>query len=206
VVVAAVFGLAGASDDDDVIPRASPAVVATAVGSSSPQDLVDPGGPAELEIASRPPPTVPPAPRLTVPTTINPCSRPVDGVPPATGTDLRERLDWGTGELEVRNGTAGDAIVKLVTVDASPRAVLAVYIRSSDTFRITDIPDQQFRLVFSSGSHWSESTATFSCRQAAKEFEDLFDFSTSNWNVTLFGIPGGNAETSTLSPDAFNAY
>ena len=202
VVVAVVAALAQQSGDDESTRTR------TAAGppSSRPGAVLPATRPTAVPVTAAVS-TTPPTTRPVTTTTTNPCSGPDPGTSrPETGTELRERAGSGRGSLEVRNGTQGDAVVKLVTLDDPPQAVLAVFVRASESTTISAIPRRTYRLVFLQGSRWSDERGTFSCPKAAKEFEETFDFAGADWEVTLYGVPGGTAQTDNLDPKVFDSY
>jgi hypothetical protein len=125
---------------------------------------------------------------------------------PPTGTELLARPDRGEAELGVRNGSDGDAVVKVVTMDASPSAVLAVYVRASEAITISSVPDIELRVAFARGTHWNPETSSFFCRLGAEQFEETFDFAAGDWDITLFGVVNGTAHTEKLDAELFDSY
>jgi hypothetical protein len=207
MVAVATLGLVRCSSGDDpavgtgtsTVETSRPPLTRTVLTTTAPPPTTRVTVPPTVRL------TVPPTVRLTVPPTIDRCRLPDLGVHPISGRELLGRVGSGLGELGVSNGTDGDAIIKLVTVDSAPHSVLTVYVGASETINITGVPEQPLRLVFATGSHWSEATGGFSCHQAAQAFDDIFDFGTGDWDVTLFAVPGGNAETTSLDQSTFDA-
>lgn len=139
-------------------------------------------------------------------TTANKCSAPAPSpLRPVNGAELRGRVGAGRASLKVSNGTPRDAIVKLVSLDQEPRAALAVYVRASESFTIPRIARSSYRVAFAQGTLWSDERKTFDCPTAAKVFDDVFDFTTKDWEITLNPVVGGNAGSEDLSPKSFDA-
>lgn len=127
-------------------------------------------------------------------------------VRPETGLVLQSRLPPGRGELTVENGTDRDGVVILTQLDDKP--VMAAFIRASDSFTFTDIPDDTYRLFFSKGEWWNADKAEFMKNVTRQRFEDTLLFSTSGltyttWRVTLYGLVGGAAQTEEVAPAEF---
>ena len=117
-------------------------------------------------------------------------------VRPSTGLLDRYGNGTGQGELNVKNGTDGDGVVILADLDDEP--LLAAYIRSGESYRLTGIPDGEYRLFFSKGDRWDDKKKAFTRRVSRQRFEDAFLFTStatsySVWDVTLYGVAGGNA-------------
>ena len=97
-----------------------------------------------LRVVDELPPTPVPAP-TAVPA-------PIAAPRPATDLLSRSSSNSGPGELLIKNGTDSDGIVILVDSASSP--VQAAYIRSGESFRMTQIADGTYRLYFSKGEGW----------------------------------------------------
>ncbi len=113
---------------------------------------------------------------------------------PSTGLIDSYVTESGSGELLVKNGTDGDGVVILTTLDDAP--VQAAYIRSGESYNMTDIPDGEYGLYFSKGEKWNDKLNVFTEAVSRQRFDDVFDFSStlltySSWEVTLYGVSGG---------------
>jgi hypothetical protein len=100
----------------------------------------------------------------------------------------------GSGELLIKNDLE-DGLVILKTLD--DQSVVDAFLRSGDIFTITGIPDGDYRLYFVEGSLDCNGLLT----GRLQRFEDIFNFSPGiSWEVTLYGVPGGNAGSDDLGP------
>ena len=127
-------------------------------------------------------------------------------VGPSTGLLDRYGNETGTGELNVKNGTNGDGVVILADLDDKP--LLAAYIRSGESYSLTGIPDGEYRLFFSKGERWDDEKKAFTRRVSRQRFEDTFLFTStatsySAWEVTLYGVAGGNAGAEDVAESQF---
>lgn len=133
-------------------------------------------------------------------------STPEVPVGPSTGLLDRYGTETGSGELNVKNGTDGDGVVILADLDDKP--LLAAYIRSGESYRLTGIPNGEYRLFFSKGDRWDDEKKAFTRRVSRQRFEDTFLFTStatsySVWDVTLYGVAGGNAGAEDVADDQF---
>jgi uncharacterized protein YgiM (DUF1202 family) len=136
--------------------------------------------------------------------------RPCQGLPhgtyrPPTGL-LKVGPGGGLGELSVENGTANDGLAVLTTT--AGQTVMAAYIRSNTTYKLSAIPDGTYRLYFSTGAGWDGDDSRFTERPRFSRFEDPFPFKTTEttytiWNVTLQPVAGGKAESEDVNPAQF---
>lgn len=116
----------------------------------------------------------------------------------------------GPGELSIDNGTRFDGVAVLALSNDAP--VMAVYIRSGESFTVTGIRDGIYYLFFTTGEDWDGDEALFTKNPRFQRFEDLLSFETTTtalgtqytiWDVTLHPTVGGTAETLPLRPDQF---
>ncbi|MCA1671378.1 MAG: hypothetical protein LC799_03975 [Actinobacteria bacterium] len=198
VALLVVVAIAGCGGDGGGVSaqRAPTSKAASTAGTNTGSPGTSPSSTASITTATT---------RVIATTTIDRCRQPA-GPRPETGTELRDRVRSGGAVLSVDNGTNLDAIVKVLTLDDPPTAVAAVYVRAKEQLEISRLPRGTLRLAFAQGSHWDEGSSTFLCRQVAQAFEEDFDFSDGDWEVTLNAIPGGTAKTDSLDPRAFNSY
>ena len=147
-------------------------------------------------------------PILTATPTETPTATPVaniqlDTLRPLTGVLKSNQSGHGYGELTIENGTTRDAVV-ILTLGGDP--VMAVYIRSGDSFMMKDIRDGTYFLYFSTGDEWNGEA--FTTTPSHKKFEDTFEFTTgpttyTTWSVTLQGVVGGTASTEDVDESEF---
>ena len=105
--------------------------------------------------------------------------------------------------LRVKNGTDGDGVVILVTVPGDP--VQAAYIRAGDTYEMAQIADGSYRLYFTKGKGWNAKSQQFTQNVTRQRFADTLTFGGQNagYEVTLYGVAGGNAATQSVPPGQF---
>lgn len=155
--------------------------------------------------ASYAPPTPAPAPAPVV----SRCAS-----PPANSQILvgKSSLKSGQGhELTIRNGSGGDAIVK-VRNSATNNVVVSFYVRQNQSATIDGIPDGYYRIQFGYGEALDASCRAF-INTRASEFEGIQALQTeqrvdgiytSVLSFTLYTVAGGNASIDGISSAAFN--
>jgi len=124
----------------------------------------------------------------------------------------------GLGELQIKNGTNLDAIVKLVNMTIN-KSILTVYIKANSTYTIKNVKDGNYKLFFNLGNDWNSQIKAFNINSSYKVFEDLFDFTTreyeegdyirtrySKFEVTLNPVIGGQAKTDNVNAVEFANY
>ncbi|HVQ09257.1 MAG TPA: hypothetical protein VMS43_12570 [Allosphingosinicella sp.] len=132
---------------------------------------------------------------------------------PANGARLEGRRLSGHGHvLEIRNGAAGDAIVKVRNAD-NGRLVTAFYVAQNRTGSLSGIPDGNYSIQYAFGSPLAEDCKSFANITSAGEFpgptmlaaESLGDqVSLTQLTYTLYSVPDGNTVPTPLDPSAFN--
>ena len=79
---------------------------------------------------------------------------------PDTGTFMKDILRDGLGELTIiNNNHKQDALVILTSTDEKP--LVAVFIRSDDSFKISGISDGTYDIFFKLGNKWDSNSAKF---------------------------------------------
>jgi hypothetical protein len=124
----------------------------------------------------------------------------------------------GLGELQIKNGTNLDAIAKLVNMTIN-KSIFTVYIKANSTYTIKNVKDGNYKLFFNLGNDWNSQIKAFNVNSGYEVFEDLFDFTTreyeegdyirtrySKFEVTLNPVIGGNAETKNVNAVEFANY
>jgi predicted nucleic-acid-binding Zn-ribbon protein len=130
------------------------------------------------------------------------------------GTVLKKNLVYfqGDGTLFIDNGTDRDALAKLIT---SNQSIFTVYIRSRNTFTISNISNGYYDLAFSLGNNWDSNKQAFTVSQSFEKFDDSFDFTTretddgfyyTKFSVTLNPVFDGTARTESVGSNEFNNY
>jgi hypothetical protein len=123
---------------------------------------------------------------------------------PPTGL-LSSAGSLGSGFLEIKNGTDTDGVVILVSALGVP--VQAAYIRAGDSFRMTSIADGNYRLYFTKGVGWDKAQQQFTSNVVRQRFDDTLAYgpTTAGYEVTLYGVAGGNAGTENVPAGQFPA-
>ncbi len=121
---------------------------------------------------------------------------------PPTGL-LSKAPSNGRGELLIKNGTDKDGVVILVDMNDTP--LQAAYIRAADSFRMTQIGEGSYRLYFSKGEAWDAASKRFTVNVSRQRFADTLRFggNVAGYEVTLYGVAGGNAATQSVPDSAF---
>lgn len=113
----------------------------------------------------------------------------------------------GYGEITVENGTDHDAVL---TLSHSDSPVGSLYVGRGQTARLTDIPDGEYEVFFTSGVDWDGSRFTRSCNFS--RFSETAQFQTitsggqvqyTTFSMTLHPVAGGTASILPVSPDLF---
>jgi hypothetical protein len=158
-------------------------------------------------------PTLAPSPKPTLPPTATP---PPSETPPPTATPpppfrpptgmLEDRAPGGQGELLIKNGTDADALVILAGLD--DKAVKSAYIRNGESFNMTSIQDGTYRLYYSKGEAFNPETNRFTQNATYQRLDSTLQFTTSAtqytaWEVTLYGVVGGNVGSEPVDPSKF---
>ena len=145
---------------------------------------------------------------------------PKDYVSLANGTVFFKNSYYlnGLGELQILNGTSLDAIAKLVNTTLN-KSVFTVYIKANATYTISKVRDGNYKLFFNLVNDWDTEVKAFTVNSSYEVFEDLFDFTTSEYEegdyirtkystfeVTLNPVIGGTAETENINVVEFANY
>lgn len=119
---------------------------------------------------------------------------------------LEDHAAGGQGELLIKNGTDADALVILTGLD--DRALKSAYIRNAESFNMTGIPDGTYRLYYSKGEAFNQETNRFTKNATYQRLDATVEFTTSAsqytaWEVTLYGVVGGNVGSEPVDPSKF---
>jgi uncharacterized protein YraI len=163
--------------------------VAVATESSAIPVVADAEIPPPPSPTPTPPPTAPPAPAVRPPTGL-----------------LEDYAPGGQGKLLIKNGTDADALVILAGLD--DQAVKSAYIRDGESFELSGIPDGTYRLYYSKGQAFSEQTRRFAQNATYQRLDATIEFTTTAtqytaWEVTLYGVAGGNVGSERVDPSQF---
>jgi hypothetical protein len=179
-------------EDEAVATRALDST-ATPVASATPRPT--PTATITPTRTATPPPTETPLPTNTPP----PPFRPATGV-------LEDQAPGGMGELLIKNGTDGDALVILTGTDE--QAVKTGYVRASESLNMTGIHDGEYLLYYSKGEAFSEATYRFTQDVTYQRMDVTIPFETTTtqytiWELTLYGVEGGTVGSERVDPEDF---
>lgn len=149
--------------------------------------------------------TLTPTPRPSPKPTSRPTATPPPPFRPPTGI-LEDHAPGGQGELLIKNGTDADALVILTGLD--DRAVKSAYIRNAQSFNMTGIPAGTYRLYYSKGEAFDRETNRFTKNATYQRLDATLEFTASatqytTWEVTLYGVAGGNVGSVPVDPSQF---
>jgi hypothetical protein len=129
------------------------------------------------------------------------------------------RLDSDArGALIVDNGTSSNAIVKIINT-ATDKKTCSFLVTRSQSFKIPNIPDGTYRLIFCFGGLDIVGKDKFAKSSGSSEFKDNLVYTTTTTRtetsirtsvpsirVTLHEVVSGNAETDKISVAEFDKY
>jgi hypothetical protein len=129
-----------------------------------------------------------------------------------------ESFFTGYGQLEIKNGTSDDAVIKLVNLSIK-KSVMTVYVRRNSELNINGIIDGNYSLFFDLGRGYDEKQNIFIENNSPSKFDELLNYNTSSYNtsdgvttnyhtfrVTLNPVLGGTARTSDVPLREFMSY
>lgn len=123
---------------------------------------------------------------------------------PATGTMIGGAvLLTGQGQFILENQYRDDAVVVLTQTDGTP--ITAFYLRAQDSFTLSNISEGIYRVIYTTGKEWEQTTARFQKLDRYRRFLGEFTisttlFSSSSYQLTIRPTSGG---TERVAPDAF---
>lgn len=140
-----------------------------------------------------------PRPTSTPTKTPRPLFRPPTGM-------LEDLAPGGQGKLLIKNGTDADALVILTGMN--DKAVKTAYIRDSQSFNMTGVRDGVYRLYYSKGESFDQTTKRFTENATYQRLDATIEFTTTatqytTWEVTLYGVVGGNVGSQYVDPSDF---
>jgi len=121
----------------------------------------------------------------------------------STGSFLVRKLSGGSAKLKVENGLDLDAVAILSSSKEPKDPLIAVYIQSKDSYTIREIKGGTYVLYFALGEDWDSCSEKFTTKTTYKRFEDEFNFTHYNYEVTLHSVVGGTAGTELVGEDEF---
>lgn len=134
------------------------------------------------------------------------------------GTAINKIKHIGKGKLDIHNGLAQDASVKIINV-AQGGQIANYYVSSKSRYVINGIPDGEYKLIFATGDDWNQEQRRFNRNRHYSIFVDVFDYSTTKTKidgigyidytvckVTLHPVPDGGARTQNITEEEFNKF
>ncbi len=128
-----------------------------------------------------------------------------------TGAEIEPaRGATGRGELTIDNGTASDAVVK-VLAEGSRRFV---YVRAGERFTVTALSTGTYVVAFMTGHDWDPTRRTFRRDRASFRFAESLEFRElqragellyDTYKLTLHRVPRGNAPARQIDDKQFEA-
>jgi hypothetical protein len=119
---------------------------------------------------------------------------------PATGSVIKNCTRSGLGTVLIHNEASMDVVAALTSTDLTP--LIAVYIRSKDTYSLSGIDDGTYSLYFTMGTSWVNSTGRFESTRGLYHFSNPLVFDTtenaddveySAYEVNLYEVPLGKS-------------
>lgn len=124
----------------------------------------------------------------------------------------------GLGYLTISNGTATDAIAKLIDISAGV-SYREVYVQAYSSTTISNIAVGDYKLLFSLGQDYAPSLTKFLRNASYSKFDSIITFEETketigntirtnydSYSLTLNQVVGGNAATSRISEAEFVKY
>ena len=132
---------------------------------------------------------------------------------PANGQILKQNIHLSENghRLTIKNGSGGDAIVKLRSPER--KLLASFYVKQNMTATFDGFPDGGYRVQFAFGGAMTQDCSSF-VDPAASEFNGLQTFQTETTatqiitqqlSFTLYNVPGGNIRPTGISAADFNA-
>lgn len=104
----------------------------------------------------------------------------------------------GPGSLTINN-SGTDAIVTL-TKTGTKAPVASVYVRADANTTLSGIPGEAVDIYVSSGTDWDSAAQKFTRQCSFSKTDKTWDFTDSDWSLTLTPQVNGNLSSSTLNP------
>ncbi|VVB70663.1 Uncharacterised protein [uncultured archaeon] len=124
---------------------------------------------------------------------------------PETGTYIKDVDRSGYGVLIVHNNWTMDTVA--VLTDKKVKPLLAVYLRSKDTLKITGIDDGNYGLYFTVGSLWDAKEGKFRSVLGYYRYNQPLQFETDDVGdeieYSVFELDLYEARASNFLPDQF---
>lgn len=130
----------------------------------------------------------------------------------ATGTPTCSKSEYGgRGVLNVENGTAEDAEVRLSDSDTN-QPIRCFFVKARDSVRIDEIPGRTYVFRYSAGLDWDDRELQFRWNPSYSEFEKEFVYTEVQLgdeleyheiSVTLHTVSDGNVRAKRISREQF---
>lgn len=124
---------------------------------------------------------------------------------PETGSYIKDMDRSGYGVLIVHNNWTMDTVA--VLTDKKVKPLVAVYLRSKDTLRITGIKDGMYGLYFTVGSLWDVKEGKFKSVLGYYRYNQPLQFETDDVGdeieYSVFELDLYEARASNFLPDQF---
>ena len=139
-------------------------------------------------------------------------------IPPNGKVLAGKRLLSAKGHvLDINNGAAGDAIVKL-RYAGSMKLAVSFFVQSNQTASLTGIPDGTYVIQYAFGASLAPKCRSFTSIESAGQFPQSETFTTEqvetdlgtqirrmHISYTLYSVPGGNTRPDTIDANAFES-
>lgn len=136
------------------------------------------------------------------------CSLSVSQPPirPETGTVIKDIARNGYGVLTIHNNWTMDTVG--VLTDDNLRPLMAVYIRSKDSFKFEKIEDGSYGLYFTIGNNWDANEKKFRDVLGYYRYNPSLAFQTTENNsdveYSVYELDLYESESSNFVPDVFD--
>ncbi|MFL6117519.1 MAG: hypothetical protein ACJ786_40130 [Catenulispora sp.] len=114
-----------------------------------------------------------------------------------SGTVLRRAS--GPGKLTIHTADE-DAVITLTRV-GSKTPVASIYVQSNSTQDLKGVPGAAFEAYIAYGADWDSSAHAFTRDCAFSKADSKFDFSDSDWELTLYKVVNGNMDEIPVDPN-----
>ena len=135
------------------------------------------------------------------------CSPAYSQIPvrPETGDLIKDVVRNSYGQLIIHNNWTMDTVAVLTDKDVKP--LIAVYIRSKDSYEIEKIEDGSYGLYFTVGNLWDEKNRRFKSVLGYYHYNPTLDFQTNETDTdieySVYELDLYEAGASNFIPDYF---
>jgi hypothetical protein len=130
---------------------------------------------------------------------------------PTTGSKLSGGFfPAGDAYLKVKNAPDYQAVF-IMTKSGSMKPVVSYFFRKGESYTVPDIPIGSYNFYFELGSDWNSTSkqfndgmlAMFADRSGTNPETVTYDSMTAGYEITLYGVVEGNANTKKIDRDSF---